>query len=276
MTSLAVRAEPWALGMWAPHEEGWITQTVTSRVEFVLDGHPLSELKPVDSEPEPVSVFEVTEASEAVRIMLGEVSLPNDFLAEDRLTLLTCECGDPGDGSLTVRLSRTDNTVIWDQWAWEHGYGLDTETFPNLPECRFRLEDYTAALDEASRLAATAGEQASSIIRVPDHSDGIKRWLAKRVRGEMACQLDWLDIEVVHPPAEEQSVDLRQLLDAVAVIRDELATVKTRRRHSPTAAQSQRALAAASQIVASPEAFRLPEETLEAVEWLHARLSPGQ
>jgi hypothetical protein len=276
MTSLAVRVEPWALGMWAPQEEGWVTQTVTSRVEFLLDGRPLSELNPVDSEPEPVSVFEVTEPSEAVRIMLGEASLPNDFLSEDRLTVLTCECGDPGDGSLTVRLSRTDDTVIWDQWAWEHGYGFDTETFPDLPECRFRLQDYTAVLDEASRLSKTVGSQASSIIRAPDHSDGIRRWFAKRVRGEMACQLDWLDIEVIHPPAEERGVDLHQLLDAVSVIRDELGTAKTRRWHAPTTEQSHRALAAASHIMASSESFRLPIETLEAVEWLHSRLSPRQ
>jgi hypothetical protein len=114
MTSLAVRAEPWTLGMWAPHEEGWVTQTVTSRVEFLLDGVSLSELNPVDSEPEPVSVFEVADAADAVRTMLGEASLPNDFLPEGRLPVLTCECGDPGDGSLTVRLSRTGDTVIWD------------------------------------------------------------------------------------------------------------------------------------------------------------------
>jgi hypothetical protein len=146
--------------------------------------------------------------------MLGEASLPNDFLPEGGLPVLTCECGDPGDGSLTVRLPRTGDTVIWDQWAWEHAAGFGAETFPDLPECRFRLGDYAAALDEASRLVATVGDQASSIIRVPDHGDGSRRWLARRVRGQMACQLDWFDIEVVHPPAEERGVDLRQLVDA--------------------------------------------------------------
>lgn len=272
MTSLEVRAEPWTQGMWSPQENGWATQTVTSRVEFLLDGRSLSELNPVDAKPEPVSVFEVVDATEAVKIMLGEAILPNDFIPDGRIPLLTCECGDPSDGSLTVRFSRTGGMVVWDQWAWEHG-GFGTETFPDLPECRFRHEDYTAALHDAGRLAATVGDQASSIVRVPDHIDGVWRWLAKRVRGEMACELDWLDIEVVHPPAEEWGVDLRQLVDAVAVFRDELATAKTRRRHAPIAAPSQRALTAVSRIVASPEAFRLPAETLEAVKWLHARVS---
>ncbi|GAA1675924.1 hypothetical protein GCM10010977_22090 [Citricoccus zhacaiensis] len=274
MTSLGVRPEPWALGMWAPYDKGWVTQKVVSRIEFLLDGRPLSELNPVDAEPEPVSLFEVTDAANAAKIMLGEASLPNDFLSEDRLTLLTCLCGDPGDGSLTVRLSRTGDELVWDDWAWEHGYGPEVETFPAMPDCRFRFEEYTSVLEKAQQLAEAFGDQASSIIRVPDHGDGIRRSIAKHVRGEMACQLDWLDIEVIHPLGEQQGADLRQLIDAVAAIRDELATAKSRRRHNPSGAQVQRALAAASQVIASPEAFRLPGETLEAVEWLHVHLSP--
>lgn len=173
-----------------------------SRIEFLLDGRPLSELNPVDAEPEPVSLFEVTGAANAAKIMLGEASLPNDCLSGDRLTLLTCQCGDPGDGSLTVRLSRTGDELVWDDWAWEHGYGPEVETFPAMPDCRFRFEEYTAVLEKAQQLAEAFGDQASSIIRVPDHGDGIRRSIAKHVRGEMARQLDWLDIEVIHPLSE--------------------------------------------------------------------------
>ena len=198
------------------------------------------------------------------------------FPPAGRLPLLVCPCGDPGEGTLTVRLTLTEDIVVWDRWAWESDV-VPAEELPDLPECRFRREEYIAAVREAGRLARAIRGQVSSIIRVPRPGDGFFRWIDKRVRGELACQLDWLDLEVVHPPVEDRSPELRRLLGAVTVLRDVLTPEQADRcLPVPGPEPSQQALAAASEILASPEAFRLPAESLEAVEWLRSYLSSDQ
>jgi hypothetical protein len=266
-----MRVQPWVDTFVA--RDKWVTRRVESRVEFFLDGRALSEVSAVDAEPERVTVFNLVETNQAIDILLGRASYPDGFPPAGRLPLLICPCGDSSEGTLTVRLSLTEDTVTWDQWEWESGYGDPTERFPDLPPCRFRLEEYVAALTEAGRLSEVARGKATSIIRVRDHGDGIRRGIATRFRGQLAGQLDWLDIEVIHPPVGDRGVELDRLLTAVRSIRDELGPGKAGRRYVPTPEQSQRSLAVASQILDSPEAFRLPEETLEAVEWLRDHLS---
>lgn len=274
MTSLGSRVQPWV--DLSVLRDDWVTCRVESRVDFLVDGRAVSDLNPIDASPERVTVFDLVDTEVANDILLGRAILTEEFPPARRLPLLVCPCGDPGEGTLTVRLTLTEDTVVWDRWAWESDVA-PAEELPDLPDCRFRRDEYTAAVRETGRLARTIRGQVSSIIRVPRQGDGILRWIDKRVRGELACQLDWLDLEVVHPPVEDRSPELRRLLDAVTMLRDVLTPAQADRRlPDPGPEPSQRALAAASRILASPEAFRLPAESLEAVEWLHGYLSSKQ
>jgi len=271
MTSLEIRVQPWVTLAGGPDMPAWVTRRVESRVEFVLDGRTVSDLGGADDHPETVTVFNLDDKRLAADVLMGRAPLTDWFPPTGRLPLLVCPCGDPGEGTLTVRLSLTKDTVTWDQWAWEH------DSFPierlSLPECRFRLDEYSAAVAEAGRQSALIEGKPTSIIRVANQGDGITRWLDRRVRGELARQVEWLDIDVVHPGVRERSTELEQLLAAMALMRDELAGAKMNRRFVPAGAQSRRVITAASGIVESPEAFRLPEQTLSAVQWLRDYLS---
>ncbi|MGJ9404057.1 hypothetical protein [Arthrobacter sp. KK5.5] len=75
--------------------------------------------------------------------------------------------------------------------------------------------------------------------------------------------------------ASEVVCELGRPLAAMTLMRSELARATAGRRDVPTGEQAQRVVAAASKIVESPEAFRLPRQTLNAVEWLHDHLSTG-
>jgi len=171
-------------------------------------------------------------------------------------------------------LSLTDETVIWDQWAWEYDYDLAaTERHPELPECRFSIDQYRAAVNDAGLLATLVGGKPTSIVRVANHGDGIRRWIERRWRGELACQLDWLDVEMVHADSGEIESELKRILELMALIRNELAPVQTARLYVPTAEQSELVVKAASEIFESQQGFRLPEETRKEVKWLRSQLS---
>jgi hypothetical protein len=274
MTSLGSRVQSWV--DLSVLRDDWVTCRVESRVDFLVDGRAVSDLNPIDASPEHVTVFDLVDTEVANDILLGRADLTEGFPPAGWLPLLVCPCGDPGEGTLTVRLTLTEDIVVWDRWAWESDVA-PAEELPDLPECRFRRDEYTAAVREAGRLARAIRGQVSSIIRVPRQGDGILRWIDTRIRGELACQLDWLDLEVVHPPVEDRSPELSRLLEAVTVLRDALTPEQAGRRlPAPGSDPSQRALRAASQVLASPEAFRLPEESLEAVEWLHGYISSEQ
>lgn len=276
MTSLGSRVQPWVVPSTGPDGQAWATCNVESRVDFVVDGRPVSELNPIEASPEHVTVFDLVDNEAAADILLGREVLTEGSPPAGRLPLLVCPCGDPGEGTLTVRVTLTEDTVVWDRWAWESD-AAPAEELPDLPDCRFRRDEYTAAVREAGRLARAIRGQVSSSIRVPRPGDGFLRWIDKRVRGELAGQLDWLGLEVLHPAVEDRSPELRRLLEAVTVLRGVLTPEQAGRRlPAPGPGPSQRALSAASQILTSPEAFRLPEESLEAVEWLRSYLSSDQ
>lgn len=272
MTSLQIRVEPWVDAPGGSARDTWVTRRVECRLEFVLNGHAVSDLNPIDASPQHVTVFDLGDKRRAADVLMGRAPLTDSFPPTGRLPLLVCPCGDPGEGTLTVRLSLTQDTVTWDQWAWEHD-SYPTEWLPDLPECHFRLDDYSTAVQEAGRLATLIEGKVSSVIRVANPGVGILRWIDRRAHGELASQVDWLDIEVLQPGVEERGPELAQLLAAVKSMRDELAEARSNRRYLPTGEQAQRVVALASGIAASPEAFRLPEQTLTAVDWLGTRLS---
>lgn len=272
MTSLEIRVQPWVDTSGSLDTDTWATCNVESRVEFVLDGRTVSDLCGINAIPEQVTLFDVKDRELATDVLMGQRPLPDWFPTAGRIPLLVCPCGDPTEGKLTVRLSFDNDTVIWDQWAWESDY-YPVEWLPDLPECRFRLDEYAAAIDEAGRLAVAVRGKASSIIHVKKQGDGIMRWIEKHVRGELACQLDWLDIEVVQPGVDNRGAELNLLLAEVESIRHELAESTPGRRYMPSREQSQRLSEAAGRILGSTEVFRLPAQTHDAVEWLRDRFS---
>ncbi|MGW9552697.1 hypothetical protein ACWG8W_16775 [Citricoccus zhacaiensis] len=176
-----------------------------------MDGQAVSDLNPIEASPELVTVFELVDNEDAADILLGREVLTDGFPPAGRLPLLVCPCGEPGEGTLTVRVTLTEDTVVWDRWAWESDVA-PAEELPDLPDCRFRRDEYTAAVREAGRLARAIRGQVSSSIRVSRPGDGFLRWIDKRIRGELAGQLDWLELEVVHPAIEDRSLELRRLL----------------------------------------------------------------
>jgi hypothetical protein len=95
--------------------DAWITREVHSRVEFVLDGRAVSEIGGADARPDTVTVFHLNDKRLATDVLMGRAPLTDSFLPAGRLPLLVCPCGDPGEGTLTVRLSLTPDTVTWDQ-----------------------------------------------------------------------------------------------------------------------------------------------------------------
>lgn len=173
-----------------------------------------------------------------------------------------------------MRLSITKDTVIWDQWAWEHD-SFPIEWLPHLPAYHFPFDEYEATLDEAGQVALEIMGTASSIIRVASPGQGIRHWLDKRKRGELACQLELLDIEIIQPAPDLQDTDLRQLINEVQGLRTSLGASQSNLRYEPTREQSQQVVSSATKTLDSAEAFRLPGQTQESLEWLWDRFQSG-
>jgi len=272
MTSLEIRSRPWAGPFAGPAAEEWTTRRVESRVEFIVDGRPVSELGGIDADLEHVTVFDLADVGLAADVLMGRARLTDSaFPPTGRLPLLVCPCGDPREGTLTVRLSLAKDKVTWDQWAWEED-GLRIEWLPALPAYSFRLKDYSAVIDEAARLARMNRGKATSIIRVVKRRGGIKYRRGRRTRDELVGQLDWLDLEALEPEVGESSAGLHELLTMVESIRHELAEATTNPGYVLSQEQVQRAIHAAANIRDSAESFRLPGRTLHAVDWLRGNL----
>lgn len=273
MNSLGFRVQPWETFR-ASSNNGWIFHEVHSRVELMVDGRGITELSEIDAVPENVTVFDMTESKHAAEVLMGQARLTDYYPPEGRLPLLGCPCGDPGGGVLTVRLSLTKDTVTWDKWAREDEF-YPTEWLEHLPAYHFQLDEYAAIIDEARRLADEIAGKVTSMIRVANPGGGISRWIDRGVRGELACRLDWLDIEVVQPEIDERGPKLCQLVDDVKSIQTVLASHRRTRRLGLTQEQSKRVYALASRILDSDEFVWLPGQTRGSVEWLRDRFQGG-
>ncbi|MGO3762173.1 MAG: hypothetical protein ACTJF3_13470 [Glutamicibacter arilaitensis] len=274
MASLQIGVQPWTHSVVGFDRGEWETCHVNSRVEFVLDGCGLTDLIGPDALSGYVSIFDASDIKLAAEVLMGRARLTDYFPSEGRIPLLFCSCGDPGEGVMTVRLSITKDTVTWDQWAWEHD-SFPIEWLPHLPAYHFPFDGYEAALDEAGQMALEIMGTASSIIRIASPGQGIMHWLDKRKRGELACQLDLLDIEIIQPAPDLQDTDLRQLINEVQALRTALGASLSNRRYEPTREQSQQVVSSAAKILDSTEAFRLPGQTQESLEWLRDRFQSG-
>lgn len=163
VTSLSVSTAPVVAN---EHDGKWWVREVQHRVEFVLDGDPLSQLlegSGVDTIEYRVTPFEVG-PSEAVAVLAGHIPFEDWLPDTQRIPLLVCTCGDLQCGALTVRLSRHDDQVQWSEWAWENHYEA-TKLLPSLPACQFPEGAYAEVLQDAQSLALTNNEPVT-IIRV--------------------------------------------------------------------------------------------------------------
>lgn len=272
MTSIGVQLVPWVDASPLFDDHAWTTCKVESRVEFTIDGTTVTNCSNIDATPEHVSVFDVTESQKAAAIMLGTAVLDEEFPAKERLPLLVCPCGEAGEGVLSVQLTVGSEEVVWDNWGWETD-SFPTDWFPELPLCRFRLEDYSATVREAARLSEEAKGKASSIIRVKTQGEGVMQWIKNRVRGELACQLEWIDVEAVFPEAGNRGRELDDLLTSLTHLQAELKNVERGRNYTPSREEAERARDFASRVSESPESFRLPPQTLDAVKWIRRHLA---
>lgn len=98
--------------------------------EIYIDGLPLLALiEPSEADDPhrrvPVPWSDHSEMPlEQLRQLLGG-SLPAD--RNGRPWLLYCQCGDPGCGGLSARISITDNTVTWSDFGWDDIFGSPRE-----------------------------------------------------------------------------------------------------------------------------------------------------
>lgn len=274
MASLQISVQPWTHSVVGFDRGEWETCHVESRVEFVLDGRAVTELFGFDALSGKVSIFDASDIKLATEVLMGRARLTDYFPPEGRIPLLFCSCGDPGEGAITVRLTMTKDTVTWDQWAWEHD-SFPIEWFPHLPAYHFPFDEYEAALYEARQTALKIMGTSSSIIRIASPGQGIMHWLDKRKRGELACQLDLLDIEVIQPAPGLHDTDLRQLINELQTIRTSLSPSLNSRHYEPTQEQGQQVVSSVARILDSAEVFRLPGQTQESLEWLRDRFQSG-
>lgn len=281
MSSLEISVQPWVHSVMKQsrspvgiNQGMWETCNVNSRLEFLIDGHGVGDMAGIDILSGMVSIFDVGDVYLAMEVLMGRRQLTDDFPSENRIPLFFCSCGDPTEGAFTVRLSMTEEMVTWDQWAWEYD-GYPTEWLSHLPACHFPLEEYKAALAEATRTALKVMGTTSSSIRVASPDQGIRRWVEQRFRGELACRLEFLDIEILYSAPDLRDAEIRQLVDGVAAVRTLLSASLADRRYEPANEQSQQVAALATTILNSSGAFRLPSPTLESLKWLRERFLAG-
>ncbi len=245
----------------------WHACIVGSRLEFVLDGTDLSELIHADPFRGDVSIFDATDIKLAQDVLLDRERMDDEFPVSGRIPLMFCSCGDPGEGALTARLTIIEDTVTWDQWANEDDSGW-INWISELPAYTFSLENYLAAVRKAAQMELSIMGAVSSKTRVRVPGEGLRSWVDKRRRGELACKLDLLAIEVVRIEEGEHESDLRILLEWLEAIRSALRQAHDNRHFVPTLDQRREVSALTKAVLKSPENFRLPWETNEALKWL--------
>jgi hypothetical protein len=117
--------------------------------EIYIDGLPLLALiEPSEADdPDrriPLPWSDHPEPSlEQLRQLLGG-PLPAD--RNGRTWLLYCQCGDPGCGGLSTRISITDKTVTWSDFGWDDVFGTPTEPVEIDKTFVFERAEYEKAL----------------------------------------------------------------------------------------------------------------------------------
>jgi hypothetical protein len=115
-------------------------------LDFVIDGHSLAERTRYDL----VSILckeWVPEGRErSVRRLLREEAA--DY-PDDRRSLLVCsECGDIGCGAVSIVVSLSNKTVLWQDFGYQNNYEpeIHGEHLKGMGPFEFDLEDYKSKL----------------------------------------------------------------------------------------------------------------------------------
>lgn len=196
MSELGVTRAVWA----ANGIDGkWSTRTVSPRVEWTVDGTPvtalLAEAGQHGLEGE-VTVFET--AGDAARdIVLGHRPFEEWLPDASRLPVLMCSCGDLVCGTVTVALTVQSESVTWTDWARENYYSAAAPI--DLPAFRFDRANYRSTVEEAARMAASHPERLTFMrVRRPG-----PWWLnvgrIPQLRTDRRAQMGWLHAEAVEP-----------------------------------------------------------------------------
>ena len=263
VTSLSVTAIPSV----ANKMDGrWVVREVSNRVEFVLDGRPLSMLAmdtEIGSLEDQVTPFEFPGIG-ADAVLRG-TALFEDWLPDpSRVPILLCPCGDLCCGALTVKLTGDDSAVEWSDWAWENYY--EPALSLPLPVCRFDAITYEAALSQAGRVASANGELVTRVrVRRPGP------WWRNIVgvpeeRTDPKTMLGWLHAEAVKPSLTEADDGYADFLIELNSAQALLAGAASSKAELRGAARDE-AIEALGEVLRSHHVISLPPPTVDAVRW---------
>lgn len=90
--------------------------------------------------------------------------------------------------------------------------------FPGLPACHFRRDEYSAAIDEAVRPATAIRGMATRIIQMANRPGSVRHRIVRRVRGELAFQVDCFDAEELPPDVGEPNAEMREPLGVLRYV----------------------------------------------------------
>jgi hypothetical protein len=71
-----------------------------------------------------------------------------DYFGENETALLGCTCGQPGCGSLTMRIDSDRSVIRWSEPVWSRQRGV----LPRLGPFHFDKTEYQAAIAQALSL----------------------------------------------------------------------------------------------------------------------------
>lgn len=260
VTSLSVATALWLSGT---NDGRWISRDVRNRVDFVVDGHGLSELAAateVGDLVDQVTLFELNTAN-ALAVLGAPSQVHEAVPVPERVPLLGCPCGDPLCGALTVKLSLRANEVQWPEWAWED-HIEPLMPLPTLPVCRFPADEYANALRDAEGIARSNREPMTRIrVRAPGPWWRNVRRVAEE-RTDASARLGWLFAEAVAPTLADADGDYAEVLF-------NLDSAQTLLAGSAGLDENFRveAINALRAVCDSPHRISLPPITLDAVRW---------
>lgn len=247
------------------------TQRVTTfiGVEFVVDDRPFRDYV-VDDEGCPlatgdVSLFDSGLAAPA-EVLLQQEPFDPELTGSGRTPILMCQCGDPYCGALMARISVTDQSVTWTDWAWDHFYKPSRPAI-NIPDFIFEVRQYADELVRASE--RSAHERPVSVVEARWTYSFLDFLFPKRennARVSLRKRLTALHAKAVAPSLDDADGDYGDFLGQLAAIQS-LVTDWHAKRAPQTDAQRAEIIEGLTNLLTSAFAERLPDVTTDAMEW---------
>ena len=106
------------------------------------------------------------------------------------------------------------------------------------------------------------------MIRIASPGQGFRHWMDRRKRGELACRIEMLDIEVVQPKLDRQDTELSLLVEELESIRIVLRAALKDRNFEATREQGISVTESIAKIRDLGVVSHLPWHTQESLKWL--------